>query len=269
MFDKRLWALVFGVIAFISFSPIHASDNTTTKPPTGQSGQKLLLKMDNSIAFLTGTGFALPGDNLSAITFEHKSIWAFGDVFAFYDKIDMHSNPVLDQAWFFKAFARMSLGKTMGLRFPKSSFVSDLSLGGIWERGRGGLEGIALGLSADLRVPGFRIFRFTAFSRKDTSLGDGFDDVQFSIVYAYPFKIGQEKFLIDGFMDYSPGFGSRAPNFHAIPQIKWDLGTKIGRPGKFFIGIECDIWENQFGVLSTDTLDSDQFSISALVKWHF
>eukprot|EP00657_Telonema_sp_P-1_P009771 TRINITY_DN4019_c0_g1_i2.p1 TRINITY_DN4019_c0_g1~~TRINITY_DN4019_c0_g1_i2.p1 ORF type:complete len:124 (-),score=12.03 TRINITY_DN4019_c0_g1_i2:172-543(-) len=54
-----------------------------------EDSRKSLIFMDNSVSLLTGTGFQVPGENISTVTFEHVSKWKWGDVFGFFDYLDL------------------------------------------------------------------------------------------------------------------------------------------------------------------------------------
>ena len=124
-------------------------------------------------------------------------------------------------------------------------------------------------MAVDLNIPGFRFFKTNLYARKDTSRGAGFDDMQVTLSWSRPFEIGREKFVIDGFVDYVVGWGPQATLVHFVPQVKWDLGQHIGRPGKVYFGTEIDIWKNQFGIKDSPAFTTDQIAINAILKVHF
>lgn len=231
---------------------------------------KLLHWMDNSLTVLTGTNFTVPGDNISTLTFEHASGWSWGDLFTFFDYLDYHSNPAQSHSWYGEFSPRISLGKVAGLKFSENSIIQDVLISTTWERGKNGTEGLLLGAAVDLKVPGFQFFKLNAYARKDTGQGAGFEDMQWTLAWSRPFKVGDEGFRIDGFIDYVVGWGPQAsPTIHIVPQIKWDLGAKWGKPGKIWFGTEIDIWKNQFGIKDSPAFDTDQFAINAILKVHF
>ncbi len=234
-----------------------------------EDGGKSLIFMDNSVSLLTGTGFEVPGENISTVTFEHVSKWKWGDVFGFFDYLDYHSNPTQSHSWYGEFSPRLSLTGISLIDLPKGSFVRDVLVSTTWEKGRGGTEALLLGMAADLNMPGFKFFKTNVYARKNTSLGDGFDDMQVTLSWSRPFEIGEERFTIDGFLDYAMGWASQEEWMHLVPQIKWDVGARWGEPGKVYFGTEIDIWVNQFGIKDTPAFNTNQIAASAILKVHF
>jgi len=233
------------------------------------SNDKWLLFSDTSLTVMTGTNFELPGKNVSTLTFEHASGWKWGDLFMFADVTDFHSNPNSGGSWYGEFSPRFSLSKLAGVKHGKNSFVKDILISTTFERGKNGNEALLLGAAIDLKMPGFQFFKVNAYARKDTSRGAGFDDMQWTLSWAYPIKTSTEKFHLGGFVDYVAGWGPQETLVHVVTQVKWDLGHKLGLERKIYLGAEIDIWDNQFGVKDTPTLDTDQIAISALLKVHF
>ena len=230
---------------------------------------KWLQFSDTSISLLTGTNFELPGDNVSTLMLEHVSGWKWGDLFIFADALDYHSNANQGSSWYGEFSPRFSLGKLTGLKFKKDSLFRDFLVSTTFERGKNGVEGLLIGGAVDLNMPGFQFFKLNAYARKDTSRGAGFEDMQWTLSWAYPIEAGGEKYRLDGFVDYVVGWGPQEPALHAVTQIKWDFGHKFGLGRKIYLGAEIDIWDNQFGIKNRAGLDTNQFAISALVKAHF
>lgn len=228
-----------------------------------------LLWMGNSVTLLHGTNFEVPGDDVSALTFEHASRWNWGDVFAFVDLQDFHDNAFRDTGWYGEFSPRISLSKTAGLTFAGDGFVKDVLLAATWERGKGGVEALLFGGAVDLNMPGFKFFKLHAYARKDTGLGAGFDDMQWTLAWSRPFKVGGQAFVVDGFIDYVVGWGPQETSIHIVPQIKWDVGANWGKAGKIWFGTEIDIWKNQFGIKDSPAFDTNQFAVNAILKVHF
>ena len=229
----------------------------------------MFLFMDNSLTLLAGTGYEVPGSNITTLTIEHASGWTWGDIFAFVDILDYHSNPFADSGWYGELSPRVSLSKLGLLDMGENSFVSDVLIAGTWERGKGTTEALLLGLGFDLKLPGFLFFQANFYARKETGHGVGFKDMQWTLAWNRPFAVGEEKFVINGFMDYVVGWGPQAANVHFVPQIKWDIGAKWGKPGKVYFGTEIDYWHNQFGIQDSAAFDTDQLAINAILQVHF
>jgi len=93
--------------------------------------------------------------------------------------------------------------------------------------------------------------------------------MQWTLSWAFPIAAGNEKFLLSGFVDHVVGWGPQETLIHAATEVKWDIGHRLGLGHKVYVGAEFDIWDNQFGIKDTPTVDSDQFAVSALLKIHF
>lgn len=238
-------------------------------PRAASAEDDWVLFSDTSLSLLSGTNFELPGNNISTLTLEHVSGWKWGDLFLFFDALDYHSNPGTGGSWYGEFSPRFSLSKLGGLNFGEGGFINDLLISTTFERGKNGVEALLIGGAVDFNMPGFKFFKVNAYARKDTSRGAGFDDMQWTLSWAYPVKAGSEKFMLDGFVDYVVGWGPQETALHAVTQVKWDIGEKIGLGKTVYLGAEIDIWDNQFGVKDTPSLDSDQIAVSALLKVHF
>jgi nucleoside-specific outer membrane channel protein Tsx len=222
---------------------------------------------DTSISALTGWGYGLKGDHVSALTLENANIWKGGDFYGFVDYRFQHDHPSNSRSWYGELSPRFSLSKIAGLDFG-DHFVKDLLIATTWERGEGGNESFLMGAGVNLDIPGFTFFKTNLYARKDKSLGAGFDDMQFTFAWHYPFSIGRYKFVTNGISDYVFGWGPRARNLHFVPQVRMDVGDLSGKPGKVYLGLEFDYWKNQFGIQNSPQLDTNQFGVSILLRVH-
>lgn len=223
----------------------------------------------SSISLLSGKGFTVVGDGISAVTLEHANTWKYGDFFGFLDVIKFHDGAG-GTGWYGEVNPRFSLKKMGLISLPDDSIFQDLFIATTFERGKNEVESLLLGLGAKVKVPGFLFFNINAMARKNTSRGTGFDDFQVTMAWGKKFKIGQEDFRFDGFMDFVAGWGPRATNFHFTPQVKWDFGKLVGaKKGKFYVGTEIDIWTNKFGIKNSDAFKTNQIAASAMVQMFF
>jgi nucleoside-specific outer membrane channel protein Tsx len=262
-FGRAAARLLFLVLLLAASGPALAEDSAESPD------QPLLKWMQHSATLLLGTGFELPGDKVTTLTLEHSSAWRWGDVFAFVDIQDYHDHPSADSNWYGEFAPRLSLGRVAGLTTPETSLVRDVLLAATYERGDNGVESLLLGFGVDFRVRGFTYLKLNTYARKDTSRGADFEDMQLTLLWAYPFQVGGSRFLIDGFADYVAGWGPQENNLHVVPQIKWDLGAEWDRPGVVYVGTEIDYWRNQFGVRNSPSVDSNQLAVNLLLKIHF
>lgn len=222
---------------------------------------------DTSISALTGWGYELPGDHLSTFTLENVNSWIGGDFYGFVDLRYQHDNPSDTHSWYGELSPRFSLGKIANIDFG-DHLVKDVLIASTWERGEDGNESFLVGAGVTLDIPGFRFFKANLYARKDQSLGAGFDDMQITFSWSYPFTIGKYRFVSNGFSDYVFGWGPRSRYLHFVPQLRWDVGDLSGKAGKYFLGLEFDYWSNQFGIENSPDLDTRQLGISILLRMH-
>ena len=272
-------ALSLGVLAAQTPDAVAAED------------KKWLLWMDNSYSMLVGGGFEIDdAEQWDPILLEHVSGWSFGDFYTFIEYTRFINPTGDDSSYYFEISPRLSLGKILGKDMSFSIIGEnivvwkDTLLAITYERGRKSdlTESLLLGLGFDLDLSAlgvfgdrFKYFQVNFYARNELNDGAGddpdrgFKDLQITVVAAYPLEIGQAKFLIDGFIDFVAGFGPQAQSFHFSPQIKLDIGNFWGKPGVLYAGVDIDYWTNKYGIQDSDALDTDQFAVSALLKFHF
>lgn len=222
---------------------------------------------DTSISALTGWGYELPGNHLSTFTLENANSWIGGDFYGFVDLRYQPDNPGNKRSWYGEFSPRFSLAKMAHIDFG-DHLVKDVLIATTWERGKGGNKSFLVGAGVTLDIPGFRFFTANLYVRSDKSQGAEFDDMQFTFAWDYPFTIGKYRFVSNGFSDYIFGWGPRARNFHLSQQLNFDVGARSGKPGKYFLGLEFDYWNNQFGIKNSPELDTRQRGISILFRVH-
>lgn len=217
-----------------------------------------------------GEGFKITGDNNTVITLEHANRWKYGDAYMFLDIIDNHDNPSNERAWYGEFSPRFSLDKMGIIDLNSEGFVRDLSISTTLERGEGGTENLLIGLGTSLKVPGFAYFNVNLYGRDSGDFGLDWDDAQVTITWKKAFKVGNQDFVVDGFIDWLAGVGDRTANLHIVPQIKWDMGQALGMKSQtLWFGTELDYWSKKFAIPSSDAFDSNQFAASVLIKFHF
>jgi nucleoside-specific outer membrane channel protein Tsx len=222
---------------------------------------------DTSASILTGWGYELPGNHLSAFTLENANSWIGGDFYGFVDIRKQHDHPLNTNSWYGELSPRFSLVKIAGLKL-NNGFVKDLLIATTWERGEDGNESYLLGAGISVNIPGFRFFKANLYARKDKSRDAGFDDMQLTFAWRYPFALGKHHFITNGISDFVFGWGPRERNLHVVPQLLFDAGEKYGQPGSYYLGLEFDMWLNQFGVPNSPYLDTNQLGISMILKVH-
>ena len=222
---------------------------------------------DFSITGLYGEHYAFPGagdDNQqTTATFEYAAKLNYGDFFGFADRTHNDSG----NATYFEVSPRLSLGAVTGQKLELGP-IKDVLIAGTWEGNSANYPGsdfnnYLYGVGFDLEIPYFQYTQLN-FYKADNEKGSE-DDYQMTMVYAIPFKVGTEDFLVDGFLDWSTAEkNGHASELNWTTQYKWNLGKHISPETRLYLGIEHSVWNNKYAVKGTD-----ENNVSALVKYHF
>ena len=143
---------------------------------------------------------------------------------------------------------------------------------------------LQVGIRFDLALPGFAFAHLdvAAYIQDSASnVGDGVniredDSFWVDFNWAYPFKIGNTSWTIEGHVEYIDGVdtdvrvsgvgtfdGKRESWVLAQPQLRLDLGeVMFDSAGSLFVGIEYQYWSNKLG-----DKDTDESVVQALVVW--
>ncbi|MDO8696431.1 MAG: outer membrane protein OmpK [Pseudomonas sp.] len=260
----------------------------------------LLHFQDNSISYLNGSNFNQMNfdeeeqRSQSTYTFEHASGWNWGDIFAFYDYVDADNiqySGSFEQGTFDASeksnFYYMEINPRVSgswLTGQSLAFgpVKDVLAAFVYEKGNGGpgTENYLYGAGLDWDVPGFAFLSTNLYRVKindhvfftDTS-GPGYAE-QLTVAGAYPFAVGSQDFVIDGYVDWrspSKDAGTQTSVGSSI-QIKWDAGKQLFGQGRtLYVGTELNMWHNKYGLKPVDGSGDgfDQAAVQALVKYHF
>lgn len=273
MLKKRDWLIYILLFTLLS-SDVLAED---------EGGKEWLNWQDTSITLLYGGGFKVdPSDQITG-TFEYANDWRYGDTFIFVDSTHYTNGKTNSDgdrnSWYGEIQPRLSASKITGSNIG-FGFIKDVLLASTYERGkdRDATESLLLGIGLDVDVnslgfgdlDGWRYLQLNLYMRNDfADESTGFQDYQLTVVTAVAFEIGKSKFLVDGYLDYVIGNKVRYPNFHLNPQVKLDLGNYYAKPNKLFFGLEVDYWTNKYGIKDSSEFETDQFTASALIKYHF
>lgn len=226
---------------------------------SGVFANNALLFNENSITLQRGDNYKV-GDNEQRVwTFEHLSVWKWGDVFFFYD--DLHQEGSHQSSYYYELAPRLSLSSLMGRSYSVGP-IKDVFLTGTLERGSDGFDGWLLGGSVDWDVPGVA-FLSTSIYYRDT------DDVagetwQTTIVWNIPFSVKNLDFVLDGFADIRGNEGKSKGDVSINPQLKLDVGKIFGYSKVLYGGIEYNHWSNKFGIDGVD-----ERNVSALLQVKF
>lgn len=261
---------------------------------------ELLHWQDNSLTYLYGENFQRLNFNeeeqrtQTTLTFEHASGWVWGDVFYFLDYVradnlqsrGSFANGSFRQheknSFYYMEFSpRVSLSWLTGLDLSAGP-LKDVKAAFTLEKGDGGpgTENYLYGIGLDWDVPGFAFLQTNLYRVKINNQvffadqdSNGYA-TQLTIAGAYPFAIGDQDFVVDGFIDWrspSDEAGTQTSVGSSI-QIKWDTGKQLfGEARRLYVGTELNMWHNKYGVKPVDgsTDGFHQTAVQALVKYHF
>jgi len=261
---------------------------------------ELLHWQDNSLTYLYGENFQRLNFNeeeqrtQTPLTFEHASGWVWGDVFYFLDYVradnlqsrGSFANGSFRQheknSFYYMEFSpRVSLSWLTGLDLSAGP-LKDVKAAFTLEKGNGGpgTENYLYGIGLDWDVPGFAFLQTNLYRVKINNQvffadqdSNGYA-TQLTIAGAYPFAIGDQDFVVDGFIDWrspSDEAGTQTSVGSSI-QIKWDAGKQLfGEARRLYVGTELNMWHNKYGVKPVDgsTDGFHQTAVQALVKYHF
>jgi nucleoside-specific outer membrane channel protein Tsx len=160
--------------------------------------------------------------------------------------------------------------------------LKDIKAAFTYEKGNGGPgpENYLYGLGFDWDVPGFAYLKTNLYRVKINNQvffadqdSNGYA-TQLTVAGAYPFAIGEQDFVVDGYIDWrspSDQAGTQTSVGSSI-QVKWDAGKALfGKQRKLYVGTELNMWHNKYGIKPIDgsTDGFDQTAVQALVKYHF
>lgn len=193
-------------------------------------------------------------------TFQHADQWQYGDNFLFIDYVNRED---LDNDYYGELYVRLSAGKT--LNFQPVGPVKDIGL----------VLGVNAGYHTDVLkylpginlywdIPGFVFFNtmFTAYIDDSGGLASGgvpsqSDSYMIDIAFGRPFTIGNQRFSIEGHIEYIGGRNNElgkpvAGHILAQPQFRWDAGHALfNEANRFFLGIEYQFWSHKLGDAKT------------------
>ena len=204
------------------------------------------------------------------LTGQHASGWGFGDFFMFADfaKGDDSEDTNFNH-WdlYTEAYANFSTSKI--LKAKDGGPLNDIGLiAGVNYGHDARVLKFLPGVRLAWNMPGFAFFNTDITAYIDASKGvrqgesyapkesDSFMvDANFA---SKSFTIGGQSFNVEGHVEYigkrHNEFGDRV-SWHILaqPQFRWDAGkTMFGKPNKFFLGTEYQLWINKLGEKDTD-----------------
>ena len=207
------------------------------------------------------------------LTLQHASGWTYGDNFFFFDHLNYSAEAGGDgDELYGEWYSNFSLGKITG---------RDIGFGLV--RDIGMIAGFNFAPEVDtlyylpgvrfaLNLPGFAFANLdiTAYIQETDLLPKEDDSFMVDFNWAYPFRVGNAGFSIEGHVEYIEGAdndagGKRESWVLAQPQVRYDIGESLlDRPETLYIGIEYQYWQNKLGDGNTD-----ESTVQALAVWRF
>ncbi|QBY05845.1 ion channel protein Tsx [Thalassotalea sp. HSM 43] len=228
---------------------------------------------DNSISLLKNASEyeVNEHEDVVTVTLEHASGHNWGDLFFFADRLDykQDSDNQAAKETYSELSPRLSLSYVTGNKLGYG-IITDVFIASTWEHSTFESDGFSnsfdnylLGLGADLKLPGFAYANINVYQANNEQTDN---DQQLTLVWGYPFSLGNADFMFDGFIDWSSAEETHKADFHFNPQLRMDVGKYFDVPKKFEAGFEYSYWKNKFG-LDYPGLDTES-TFSFLVKVH-
>lgn len=217
---------------------------------------------DFSLTGLYGENYEVGTEDRTTLTAEYAAKLKYSDVFFF---VDQQWDGNDDDSTYFEFAPRLSLGEVSGQDLSFGP-IKDVLVATTWEHNAGHGQNTefnnflyGVGFALDIPYTQYANVNFYKASNDNTQ-----DDYQMTITYAVPFKLGNEDFLVDAFLDWSTAEDTHASELNWTSQYKWNVGKHISPDTKLYVGVEHSVWNNKFGIKGVDQND-----VSALVKYHF
>lgn len=227
------------LILFIFSSSLIGEDSFWYKPKF----------MQHSVSYLYGNTFKVGERDRETMSFDHFSVWEWGEIYAFLDY--MHFDEDDDEAYFeikpkislsYLFDIKMELGPVKDVFWSNEFNYSNL----------GGAEVYLTGLGVKMDVPGFKWWNMNLYFREDVKV-NGRGTYQFSTDWCIPINISDKiKLHIEGFADFAGTSGNSKHNILFSPQVLLDVGNIFGKPGSLYAGTEYIYWQNKFGIEGVD-----------------
>lgn len=220
-----------------------------------------------NIQYLYGDKYKLGDATRTIITVEHVNGWKYGDNFFFVDitNPDRRGNNTKTE-YYGEISPRFSLSEITGTKLS-AGLIKDVLISTTLETGGNGVRNYLYGLAVDLDIPSVKVFQVNYYIRNEIAAPGGEDPgtdtgSQLTLVWLYPFDIGQSKWSFEGFFDYAFDIGPAKDNIITGPRLLIDVGNYFGAASTLQAGLEYQIWRNKFGI---DGVDEDVAQV--MVKW--
>lgn len=226
-----------------------------------QTGSAKVIWQDFRLTYLYGENYRLGDSTRQVITVEHAAQTSWGDSFFFLDHMRFEDGTRTNYA---EIQPRFSLGKNSQRAYQWGP-VKDVLLAGHVEMSSFATN-VLYGVGLDLTIPGFRFFQANFYRRANDNVANNW---QLTLVWAYPFQIGEQHFLMDGFLDWASSSEDQRANLNLTPQLKWLVSPTLGIESQLWLGVEYVFWQNKFGIADSQNRRSNERNVNLLIKWHF
>ena len=255
---------------------------TVAAAMTSAAAQAEVYWSDASVSYLQAGEYKLPmspnpgssTEGRQIITIEYANSTSWGDVFYFTD-FSRSTDGAEYQSAYSEIQPRWSLGKLTGKKFAFGPVTDVLIATQVELNNQDNGEdpkddqnyvNTLVGVGVDLKVPGFDWFQLNGYARQNDKYDNNF---QLTPVWSSSFDVVGQRFVIDGFIDYTNGNDDVHETFHTQTQIKWDMGkTLLGEEKKLYLGVEYEYWDNKYGVRSTSAFNTEESQFQFLLKYH-
>ncbi|WP_239421225.1 DUF5020 family protein [Saliniradius amylolyticus] len=221
-----------------------------------------LLWQDFSATYLYGENYRVGDSRRAVLTFEHASGASWGDSFFFLDHLRSRDGGRENYAeW----SPRLS-GCKLEIYCPeKGGLIKDVLFANTVEMAEHATHFLH-GVGLDLNIPGFQYLQVNTYRRNNDQVEDNW---QLTTVWGYPFSIGQQAFLFDGFLDWFSSTEDQRASMNWTSQLKWNAGKAMGLEERLYLGVEYVYWRNKFGIADTLGFPTHESNVNLLVKYHF
>ena len=200
------------------------------------------------------------------LTFQHASGWDYGENFFFAD-MQCCAGSGANRDIYMEWYPYLSLGAVTGRDISWRLIRGVGPLGGLNWGAHTKVLKITPGFRFQLDLPGFSFANLDYLYLVDRSQGLAAGGApkennshMIDLNWQLPFEIGGGSFSFEGHGEWhSPRdneLGSRVSYWILLqPQLRFDIGKTIAQhPGRFFAGIEFQVWFNKFGFAEADEI---------------
>lgn len=189
--------------------------------------------------FLYGWGYERAPEDQAILTIKHAGGWSTGDTFFFidYSNIDDDTGTFAHAEW----QGRLSMLRTFGSG-AREGFLKDVYLNAQIDLDNNPFTNRRtdmVGIGLDFNVPGFRFVKLNIHHRDDPALSGS--STQASFVWNKGFKLGEQDFSFEGFLDYTTDEGTAVSNILTQPVVMWHPSERVG------VGVEWQYWQDRLG----------------------